>query len=269
VEAASSSPFDSRAYLERRRSIVPPIEVSPPSRWADLQEVVARILRECGLEASTNQAVPLARGSVNVDVYARDKSTTPVSTIIVECKLWKKRVPIHVVHSFRSVVSDAGANVGVIVSMAGAQRGALEAAEHTNVQLVDWVHFQETFVRRWCQNFFLPTIQTEADPLIEYTEYMNSRIDNRASRLSADGWAHFMSLREKHAGLAFGLDPLRFALDNWGLEVPDLPLRCWIGGSRLPDDILDAQSLRALLEALTVHYRMAIRDFDAAFGGRA
>ena len=255
------------------------IEAALPRRWTELQDGVGQILRECGLEVRINYPLTLARGTVNVDVHAYDGTTSPASTTIVECKLWRKRVPKQAVHGFRTVVSDAGANVGLLVSAAGFQRGAMDAVEHTNVQLVDWTQFQELYTLRWFRMFFAPTLRRESDALLEYTEPINTRIFRKADRLPPEKQTQFRRLRETYADLGRAFILLLHQLpDSPGIPdlrdlpvLPSLPLRRLFRTvePRLPDDVLDATALRTLLDLLIGHFRAATADFDAVFGERA
>ena len=86
---------------------------------------------------------------MDIDVYARDATREPTLTIVCECKHWQAAVPKNVVHGFRTVMDEAGANVGFIISANGFQSGALEAANNTNIHLVTWNEFQERFFDRW------------------------------------------------------------------------------------------------------------------------
>lgn len=125
----------------------PAIEKDPPSRWQDLESAVARILRECGYEVEEQKSVKLARGEANADVWADDHAEPP-NILVVECKHWKRRVSRDVIHAFRTVVGDSGANTGFLVSSAGFQKGAVEAAAYSNVRLLTWDEFQQLFARR-------------------------------------------------------------------------------------------------------------------------
>ena len=95
-----------------------------PASWTDLQNTIARILREIGFSTSSPKRLRLARGSVEVDVFGVDTTTEPNIVNICEAKHWKKNVPKTIVHAFRSVVSDYGANVGFIISKKGFQRSS-------------------------------------------------------------------------------------------------------------------------------------------------
>src|SRR4051812_13753237 len=112
------------------------INPAPPKDWQDLQNQAAQILTECGLTAEVEKAVKLARGDVNVDVYGLDTNQTPKTVCLCECKNWSTAVPKDVVHGFRTVMGDFGANLGYVISSGGFQKGAPEAAEFTNIKLV-------------------------------------------------------------------------------------------------------------------------------------
>ena len=109
-------------------AINPPIEAAPPATWQALEAKVAQILAECGYAVEVQKNVELAgRGDANIDVWA-DEQTSPPNVIAVECKNWKTPAKKHEVHAFRMVVGESGANTGLLVSAAGFQKGALEAA---------------------------------------------------------------------------------------------------------------------------------------------
>ena len=113
--------------------------------------------------------------------------------------------PRTVVHSFRTVVADAGANLGLIVSSAGFQSGAREAVNHTNVRLVNWGGFQEIYVQRWYERYMAPVLYQATGPLFSYTEPFNSRIFRKADALDETRQRRFGELRRKHAPLVFAL----------------------------------------------------------------
>lgn len=107
------------------------IEEQPGADWHDLQQRVATILRESGLVPEVGRSLRLARGTVEIDVYATDPTTTPRAVYLCECKRWRNRVPQVEVQAFRTIVSAAGAHFGLFVSAAGFQAGAFEVVEHT------------------------------------------------------------------------------------------------------------------------------------------
>lgn len=114
------------------------ITTRQPENWRALQRDVARILGECGFEAEIEKTVTLARGQAEVDVYAVETVRGRTNTIYCECKLWNASIPQGVIHAFRSVVADGGANVGYVITSSAFQRGAFAAAELTSLRLVTW-----------------------------------------------------------------------------------------------------------------------------------
>jgi hypothetical protein len=94
-----------------------------------------------GCAAEVEKSIETARGSVEVDVFATDVVSGHDITYVCECKLWTKPISQHVVHSFRTVVADMGADVGIIISANGFQRGAVAAAELTNIRLLTWEEY--------------------------------------------------------------------------------------------------------------------------------
>lgn len=122
----------------------------------------------------------------------------------------------------------------------------------------------------------VPTLRAVVDPLLEYTEPINSRISRKADALSPVRQRRFACLREKHEflGHAFmmALDPYQF----WRpADIPQLPLRPSFNSrflensGILPADALDEVALRPLMHSLLRHFEAAIAEFDEVFGERA
>jgi restriction system protein len=247
------------------------IESDPPMHWKDLEKSVARILSECGFHVETGKSVKLARGSKRFDVYAQDGSSSPPTILVVECKHWGRPVPQGEVHEFRTTLTDAGANVGFLVSSEGFQAGARDAALYSNVELTDWNEFQSTFAERWYQNFMLEVVREEARSLIDCAGGSFGFMVE-VFPLPKDQQSRVMDLTRKHANIARFTSSLLWFDGAIAHEEPRmlrLPLRSsyeahlkkW---SPLPDDVLDAPALRPLLAALVNHFREATSDFDAA-----
>jgi restriction system protein len=251
------------------------IESGLPTHWKDLEESVARILRECGFHVEVGKSVKSARGSVEFDVYARDGPNSPPVTLIVECKHWGRAVPQGEVHKFRTTMADVGANIGFLVSSTGFQSGARDAALYSNIRLVDWEEFQSAFVERWYQHFMLEVIREEARRVIEYAGGSSFGFMMEVFPLPQDQQVRVMDLASKHANIArLAASLLRFegSIVHGDPRVLQLPLRSsyeihlkkW---SPLPDEVLDAPVLRSLLMALVSQFRKATSDFDTAMLG--
>lgn len=151
-----------------------------PIDWRDLQDKVASILRVCGCESEVERTIEIVRGKVDVDVHAVDSSTSPKLTYLCECKYWSSAVPKSVVHGFRTVVSDYGAHVGFLISRNGFQSGAYEAAQNSNIRLVNWFEFQGVFIDRWKEGRYAILKQIFED-LFEYYDYLSAPIGNAVS----------------------------------------------------------------------------------------
>ncbi|MDX2273591.1 MAG: restriction endonuclease [Cyanobacteriota bacterium] len=256
---------------------------SLPTSWRDLQERVARILNECGIDTSVEKQVTLARGRAKIDVWAYDASSVPPQTYIIECKRWFEPVPQTVVHAFRSVVGDCGANWGAIVSCNGFQSGAYEAAQYSNVRLLTWYDFLALFETAWFDRYFCRIVAEASEPLIEYTETINSRIFRKADLLSKGQHEEFKRLRSVHFSLAAicmmmrvqANGALRLVRGDHDSIMLDIPLRQGMRGAAsellgtLPNSILDADSYRILLSAIIEEVENAIASFDHLFGERA
>lgn len=141
-----------------------------PNDWRELQNAVGRLLAECGFAVEIEKKIETVRGTVELDVFAQEEVKGRRYSIVVECKHWKSRIPQNVVHGFRTVVADLGANIGYIVSTAGFQEGAFKARELTNVELVTWEQLQDKFELSWYESYFSPQIAEHLDPLLTYAE---------------------------------------------------------------------------------------------------
>ena len=130
-----------------------------PGTWQELELLVEQAFAEMGYESHRDHELVTVRGKVKIDVYAV-KQSTPIPTVVLcECKHWSKAVEQHVVHGFRSVCSDVGAHFGLIISKAGFQSGAEKTSEATNIHLLDFRAFQETYFEEWRTGAFMKFVQ--------------------------------------------------------------------------------------------------------------
>lgn len=120
-----------------------------PSTWQELEELTLQAFDEMGYESTRNYALTTVRGTARIDVHAV-RTSSPIPTIVLcECKYWDKPIEQNVVLSFRTICQDAGAHYGLIISRRGFQSGAEEFRNSTNVHLMDFTQFQETFFDEW------------------------------------------------------------------------------------------------------------------------
>jgi restriction system protein len=107
----------------------------PLPDWKQYQEDVASFFRSLGLEAETDVTVEGIRTRHDIDVLVKAHLVGFDVVWVVECKHWQ--TPISKLHvlGLRQIVTDIGADRGVLLCEVGFQSGAAEAAGLTNVHL--------------------------------------------------------------------------------------------------------------------------------------
>jgi restriction system protein len=250
------------------------IEDCEPNTWQELEDWVTRILSEAGFRAQRGRVLETSRGSVNVDVVAFDDAITPPMLTLFECKYWKKPVTQTVIHAFRTIVMDSGANAGLIVSRRGFQSGAEAAAQFSNIRLLDWYEFQELYAERWVSKYMNRQVSSALDPLYEYTRLGNSRVSQKADALPRPARDEFRRLREKHSAAVTTLTVMFSDIVLGITRAPlSLPLRTatldYGRDAMFPNSILDASAMRPLLQAIIEYAASTAKSFDDVFGGRA
>lgn len=103
--------------------------------WREYQEEVASFFRSIGLNADTDLELGGVRTAHRVDVVVRARHVGFDLLWIVECKHWQSRVSKLHVFALREIVSELGADRGLLMTETGFQSGAHEAAQLTNVSL--------------------------------------------------------------------------------------------------------------------------------------
>ena len=154
-----------------------------PQTWQELQTFVGRMFEECGFETEVSKVVELVRGKKEIDVYAKDLEGEYQPIILVECKFWSSPIPQEIIHSFRTVVSDYGANVGFIVSKAGFQPGSYEAVEKTNIHLVDLKQLEKVYYRKWLKSMAKKYLSL-ADKLFPYWDPSGGKMPIKRGKFS-------------------------------------------------------------------------------------
>lgn len=234
-----------------------------PDSWQALQTEVGCILSECGFSVEVEKKFQSARGVVELDVYAEEAVRGRKYAIACECKYWKSRIPQAVVHGFRTVVQEIGANVGYIISMEGFQSGAVAASDLTNLKLVTWQEFQYLFEESWFEEHFTKQIDEKLNGLMTYAEPF---LPAWFERMTEEDKAEYFSLKKKHD--LFGvvmqsLGPYSRVLRKE--PIPTLPLRARLKPdlilSTIPDHILGETAYRELLNASIAHGESALLEF--------
>lgn len=114
------------------------------TNWNDYQEEAAALFRSMGLDAETNVTMQGVRTNHDVDVVVKSQHAGFEVTWLVECKHWKTPVSKLHVLALREIVSELGADRGILLCEAGFQSGAVEAANLTNVQVTSLEHVRAT-----------------------------------------------------------------------------------------------------------------------------
>ena len=245
-----------------------------PNNWRALQEKVAEIFRDIGYLAETDKKLGTIRGSVNVDVFSADITQSPNMIYVCECKHWSRRVPKTVVHSFRTVMQDFGANYGLIISKKGFQKGAYEAAQNTNIKLVDWFDFQKMFEAKW-----LPAISErvydKCEMLISYTEpILGTSLVRKLDKIKSNREkkiAQFKKLRQKYEVVGMTILHLRFAnFFRKNSQVIKLPVTLNIPKEKGDGcEAVEFFCLRNLLDCLLFWGEKGLKEFAEVFGETA
>ena len=112
--------------------------------WKQYQEEVAEFFGSLGMNANTDVRTQGVRTTHDIDVLV----TLPYAGFrirwIIECKRWQTRITKLHVLALREIVSDVGADRGILLAEAGFQVGAFEAATLTNVQLTSLAELRGT-----------------------------------------------------------------------------------------------------------------------------
>ncbi len=112
--------------------------------WKQYQEEAAAFFRSLGLSAETDVRVQGVRTAHDVDVLVKSNHVGFEVRWLVECKHWKTAISKLHVLALREIVSDTGADRGIILAESGFQSGAVEAANLTNVQLTSLATLSDT-----------------------------------------------------------------------------------------------------------------------------
>lgn len=233
-----------------------------PTTWQDLQTEAARILEECGFTVELEKKIETVRGEVEIDVYAEEIVKGRKYRILCECKHWKSKVPQQIIHGFRTVVADIGANVGYIISLNGFQSGAFSAAELTNLELVTWEQFQTAFAETWYDAFFVNKIVEDLDPLLTYAEPLFPKWFPELPEADKEQYITLKQKYDEFGWMLMAFTPYVRMLRREAL--PQLPLRGKISSEeKIPDKVLDATAYKEFHEACVAYGVPAIEQFRA------
>jgi hypothetical protein len=240
------------------------ITCSIPEDWRALQSEVGKILEQCGFSVEVEKIVDTARGKVELDVYAEEVVKGRKYSIVCECKHWKSSIPQSIIHSFRTILNDTGANVGYIVTLKGFQSGAFKAANYSNLELVTWEEFQKAFCDSWLEQYLSPVITKELDPILDYTEPL---VQKWMCEVPDHEVKIIKSLREKY--FSFAVLIMAFTSYSSFLRTngfPKLPLsenwhQLTEAGDDIPKEILEAKGYIEFLHESLKFGKQGIREF--------
>lgn len=115
------------------------------SNWKEYQEETAAFFerQECSVQVESK--VQGVRAQHEVDVYVKFLRHGIECKWVIECKLWKSKVPKEKVMALKYIVDDIGADRGVILSEKGFQPGARDATRNSNITLITSLYdFEKT-----------------------------------------------------------------------------------------------------------------------------
>lgn len=235
------------------------ITQTPLETWQQLEETVADILSECGMHAERGLHLELVRGGANVDVMATETVEGIVIRTICECKRWKTSVTQDVVMAFRTVVADSGAHRGYIISTNGFQSGAIAAAKSTNIDLVTFEEFQNTYFEKWIDKRVW-SIENSVGSVNTYYEPIGkpgySQLRSNDERSAYDEiWTRYLFV-----GLilqAFAPYMRKFSREPY----PQMPFDYTMfdqQGIMVPDDVRNAKGYREFLALIERYAKIAL-----------
>lgn len=231
-----------------------------PVDWKDLQTQVALILEQSGLEVEVEKKVHSVRGEVEIDVYAKERIAKRDYLILIECKHWKVRIPQTIIHAFRTVVNDIGANIGYIISIHGFQSGSYNASSSTNLSIVTWETFLTLFEENWLRNYFSKYIEDNFREIINYTEPL---VPTWALKLEGADVNKMKELRQKNEWLG---ELLLFFLHMHRLKILEhefskLPLSNKYKSLGVPGELFKIDNYIDMICCLHKYADPAIKEF--------
>ncbi len=239
--------------------------------WNDLQENVCSLLCEVGISAETNKVINTPRGKTNIDVYGIDSKSVDQISYIVECKFWNKNIPQTVVHSFTTVMSETGGNIGYIISNKGFQKGAIEYLKNTNIIGLTFLDFQKKYFPIWFKNYFAKVIYEAVDSLIQYTEPINSIRHRYSSQLPHSKVYKFTKLFGEYENYAFFLSLVGFSSRN-GLVIGHnkIPIENYIDFKQALETVskhkFKSDCYKDLLNEIIIDIKKITMKFNKIFG---
>ncbi len=222
-----------------------------PQTWQQLQTYVGQMFEECGFETEVSKVVELVRGKKEIDVYAKEVHGEYQPIILVECKFWNSPIPQEIIHSFRTVVSDYGANIGFIVSKVGFQSGSFEAIEKTNIHLVDLKELEKVYYMKWLRTMPKKYLDL-ADKLFPYWDPCGGKIPTSKDKFS---WDNTRLVHNAYKPIC--------SIGPWDLENPNYHERKFPMTIPIIDDDLNQVSIETI-RSYRQYFDVVERDKEKA-----
>ncbi|WP_221889915.1 restriction endonuclease [Microbispora sp. SCL1-1] len=111
--------------------------------WKNYEIAVGSLMEELGFDVQINERIEGVRGVHDIDVTARMNIGGITQLWVIECKKWNRPVPKERVLTLLGIVSDVGADRGLMFSDRGFQSGAIRAASNANVTLTSLEDFRQ------------------------------------------------------------------------------------------------------------------------------
>jgi hypothetical protein len=236
-----------------------------PTDWRDLQNKCGKILEDIGFHSEVEKDIKTVREIVNVDVLATNKNINSNESIIVECKYWNSKIPKSIIHSFRSVVSDYGANSGFIISKAGFQSGSFEAVKNTNLYLMEFNEFQEHFKLRYL-NYITSKLQKTGYPLRRYSDWFKGTWDSEVKKLSEEKQKIHQQLTVKYDAISIASIIINYKNVMTGeLELEYLDDVIKMQSEKFPKNV-KIKSYSEYFDWLINFCEAGVYEFDELFG---
>lgn len=250
------------------------IEDRAPATTAELDAWIIRILRECGDDVEPQAKVRLARGDTKcVDVKAVRNSAGIKTVSVFECRCRRRKVTKEEVHAFRTVVADSGAHFGVIVSPVGFQKGAVKAAQLTNLRLAKWTEFEASQEPRWTEHCLRPRLERAFYGFNDLTGVYSAEENARLKRLSAQQWRSFCEWVSRVAPLeklaSCICAPSGYLFGVAAERVIQLPLTQHLAAEdleKLPEQLTTICTARRFLEEMEHAAQQAALEFQKITG---
>ncbi len=231
------------------------------SDWKDLQIRVRDFFQEMGYEAEVEKTIETAREKPEIDVWIKDPTVSVNTIYLVECKYWKKPIPPEVARSFRTIMYDAGANTGFIISRVGFTSGVDDSLKYTNIHRLTWEELQRTYGKEWLwkKRSRIAELRNDWEAHIHFDQEVG-RLQNQANVIfhTPELIEEFCRLHVQGMMLSLAVGHMPNAYDREGpLDMPcDLSNPEFAGISRV-------ESVREYFEILEPALEKWLMDFHA------